>query len=97
MPQIGTAQPVPLTHLVHAVECLPGSYENRVWTSIQGGIWRESRGSALAPSASRAVMEKRRQLSDLRVLRDGADTYLPYSVTGEQGIAVLNCFKTRSR
>ena len=43
---------------------------------------------ALMPSARGAVMEKVRQLRDPCVFRDGDDTYLLYSVAGEQGIAM---------
>ena len=43
---------------------------------------------ALIPSARGAVMEKVRQLRDPGVFRDGDETFLLYSVAGEQGIAV---------
>ena len=48
----------------------------------------EGVGSVLAPSARGPVMEKVRQLRDPGVFHEGDDTYLLYSVAGEQGIAM---------
>ena len=41
-----------------------------------------------APSSRGLVMEKVRQLRDPAIFKEGNDTYLLYSVAGEQGIAI---------
>ena len=48
----------------------------------------EGAESELIPSRRGLVMEQVRQLRDPGVFRDGDDTYLLYSVAGEQGIAI---------
>lgn len=41
-----------------------------------------------APSSRGLVMEKVRQLRDPGIFKEGGDTYLLYSIAGEQGIAI---------
>ena len=42
----------------------------------------------LEPSARAWIPERARQLRDPAIFQEGGDTYLLYSVAGEQGIAI---------
>jgi hypothetical protein len=57
-------------------------------TILEPATGYEGGQMTLAPSKRGDVMEKVRQVRDPAIFQDGDETYLLYSVAGEQGIAI---------